>query len=84
MRQSKLYLPSGGAPCLGIQLMEEALSLARQMAAKPPSGVRMAKRALVKPTLEGLEAALDYEATAQMTSYASPEMRQALASLRRR
>ena len=68
----------------GEQLMEEALSLAGQIAAKSPSGVRMAKRALVKPKIDGLEAALDYEATAQMTSYASSEMRQALDAFKRR
>ncbi len=36
----------------------------------------MAKRALVRRKLEGLEAALDYETSAQMSSYASGEMRE--------
>ncbi len=66
------------------RLLDEALALAAEMAAKPPSGVRMAKRALARPKIEGLEAALDYEAAAQMTSYASPEMREAFAALARK
>jgi enoyl-CoA hydratase len=68
----------------GERLMDEAMKLAAQIAAKPASGVRMAKRALARPKLEGLESALDYEATAQMNSYASSEMREALSALRRK
>lgn len=59
-------------------LLEETLNIASQMALKSASGVRMAKRALVKNKLAGLEAALDYEAAAQMTSYSSNEMKSAL------
>jgi enoyl-CoA hydratase len=64
------------------QLLEASLAVAREIASKSPSGVRMAKRAIVQQKLAGLEAALDYEATAQMGSFASPEMRHAIAALR--
>ena len=60
------------------KVVEEAMSIARMMAEKPASSLRMAKRALVRPKLEGLEAALDYEANAQMISYGSEEMRSAV------
>ena len=61
-----------------------SLAVARDIAAKPTSAVRLAKRALVRHKLSGLEAALDYEAAAQMSSFASAEMRQALAQLKQR
>jgi enoyl-CoA hydratase len=61
-----------------------ALTLATELAAHPVAATRMAKRALVRPKLDGLDAALDYEATAQAHSYASPEMRAALAAIRQR
>jgi enoyl-CoA hydratase/carnithine racemase len=66
------------------RLLPEALALAEGIAAKPAGAVQQTKRALVRPKLDGLDAALDYEATAQAHSYASPEMRAALAALRRR
>ena len=66
----------------GDQVLEAALAAARDMAAKSPSAVRMAKRAIVQPKLEGLEAALDYEAMAQMDSFASAEMRAAITAIR--
>lgn len=66
----------------GAELEEAALAMAREIAAKPAGAVRLAKRALVRPKLEGLEAALDYEASAQMASYASDEMKAALARVR--
>jgi enoyl-CoA hydratase/carnithine racemase len=65
------------------RLLEESLAVAREMARRSPSGVRMAKRALAQRKLAGLEAALDYEATAQMGSFASDEMKAALAELRK-
>lgn len=65
-------------------LLDEAQALAEQIAAKPADAVQLTKRALVRPKVDGLEAALDYEATAQAHSYASPELRAALAALRRR
>jgi enoyl-CoA hydratase/carnithine racemase len=58
-----------------------AMEIAGDLARKPTSAMRMAKRALVKRKIEGLEAALDYEATAQMSSFASEEMRAALDSM---
>lgn len=61
-----------------------ALALATELAGHPVAATRMAKRALVRPKLDGLDAALDYEATAQAHSYASPEMRAALAAIRGR
>jgi len=61
------------------ELLPHALAVAKGIAAKPASGVRMAKRWIVQQKLQGLEAALDYEATAQMSSFASAEMREALA-----
>lgn len=68
----------------GDQLLDESLSVAREIARKPASGMRMAKRALVQQKLSGLEAALDYEATAQMSSFASDEMRQMLTQMKRK
>ena len=68
----------------GDQLLDAALAMAREIAAKPAAAVRMTKRALVQEKLAGLEAALDYEAMAQMESFASPEMRRAIAQLRAR
>lgn len=61
-----------------------ALTLATELAGRPVAATRMAKRALVRPKIEGLDAALDYEATAQAHSYASPEMRASLAAIRGR
>lgn len=64
------------------QLMAQTMAVAREIAAKSASGLRMAKRAIVQQKLAGLEAALDYEATAQMSSFASAEMREAIARAR--
>lgn len=61
-----------------------AMEMARGIAAKPTSAMRMAKRALAQRKLNGLEAALDYEATAQMSSFASSEMRALLEKIRHR
>ncbi len=61
-----------------------ALALATELAGHPLAATRMTKRALVRPKLDGLDAALDREATAQAHSYASPEMRAALAAIRGR
>jgi enoyl-CoA hydratase len=66
------------------ELLEASLAVAREIAGKPASAMRLAKRALVRHKLAGLEAALDYEAAAQMSSFASGEMRQALAQLKQR
>ena len=66
------------------QLMAQTMAVAREIAAKSASGLRMAKRAIVQQKLAGLEAALDYEATAQMSSFASAEMREAIARARGR
>ena len=66
------------------RVVDEALALAREIASKAPTAVRMAKRALVQFKLKGLEAALDYEASAQMHGFASAEMRQELEALRKR
>ena len=60
------------------ELLDEALVTAREIATRPTSGMRMAKRTIVQEKLAGLEAALDHEATAQMSSFASPEMRAAI------
>ena len=56
-------------------VLDTALAMANEIARKPPGSMRMAKRALVRRKLAGLEAALDYETSAQMSSYASEEMR---------
>jgi enoyl-CoA hydratase/carnithine racemase len=61
-----------------------ALALATELAGRPAAATQMAKRALIRPKLDGLDAALDNEATAQTVSYASPEMRAALAAIRGR
>ncbi len=61
-----------------------ALALAAELAGRPVAATRMAKRALTRPKLDGLDAALDREAIAQAHSYASPEMRAALAAIRER
>jgi enoyl-CoA hydratase len=66
------------------QVMAEALALAEAIALKAPGPLRMAKRALVQFKLKGLEAALDYEAVAQTSSFASTEMREAVENLRNR
>ena len=66
------------------KVMEEAMSIAKQMAEKPASSLRMAKRALARPKIEGLEEALDYEANAQMISFGSTEMRTAVENALRR
>lgn len=63
-------------------LLDRALAIAGEIAAKPPGALRMTRRALVRAKLEGLEAALDYEATAQAHSYGSAEMRLAFEKLR--
>lgn len=63
------------------ELLPAAEALADEIATKPAMALRLAKRALVRPLLEGLDAALDYEAMAQAHSYASPEMRQILEGL---
>jgi enoyl-CoA hydratase/carnithine racemase len=65
-------------------LLERAREIAGAIASKPQLAVRMARRALARTKLDGLEAALDSDAVAQMTSYASVEMRDALARLRAR
>lgn len=64
-------------------LHEAALTLATELATRPRTAMYMAKHALVRPKLDGLEAALGYEAAAQAHSYASPELRAALAAFRR-
>ena len=61
-----------------------ALALATELAGRSVVATQMAKRALVRPKLAGLDAALDDEATAQAHSYASPELRAALAAIRER
>lgn len=66
------------------EVLPEALKIAHDLAAKPKSAVRMAKRALNRAKLNGLEAALDYELSAQMTSFASPELKEALATLQKK
>ena len=66
------------------ELLPAANALADEMAAKPAAALRMAKRALVRPLLAGLESALDYEAVAQAHTYASPEMRAVLDGLLKR
>lgn len=65
-------------------LLDRALAIAAEIAAQPPGALRMTRRALVRAKLDGLEAALDYEATAQAHSYASAEMHAAFEKLRRR
>jgi enoyl-CoA hydratase len=66
------------------QVADAALATASEMAAKSPSAIRMAKRAIAQRKLEGLEAALDYEAMAQMDSFASAEMRAAITAIRQK
>lgn len=66
------------------ELLPAVNALADQIAEKPAAALRMAKRALLRPLLNGLEAALDYEAMAQAHSYASPEMREAMERLLKR
>lgn len=66
------------------RVRETAMDQARAIASKPASPMRMAKRALAQRKLNGLEAALDYEAAAQMSSFASAEMRAIVEGIRRR
>ncbi len=65
------------------QLLERAYGVAREIAAKSPSAVRGIKDVLRARMAQGLERALDTEALAQSISFASPEMRETLARLRR-
>jgi enoyl-CoA hydratase/carnithine racemase len=60
------------------------MTMAHEIAAKPAQAMRLAKRALVKRKLQGLEDALDYEAIAQMNGFASDEMRAIIESWRNR
>ena len=60
------------------RLMDEAREVAGEIASKPTGAMRTAKRALVRFKLDGLESALDHEATAQMASFSSPEMKRLL------
>jgi enoyl-CoA hydratase len=63
---------------------ETAMTMAREIAAKPGQAMRLAKRALTRRKLEGLEAALDYEAMAQASGFASAEMRAMIEAWRKR
>lgn len=65
------------------RLIERARSVATDIAAKSPSAVRAIKAVLRARMTEGLERALDVEALAQSISFASPDMRETLARLRR-
>jgi enoyl-CoA hydratase/carnithine racemase len=63
---------------------ETALTMAREIAAKPAPAMRLAKRALAQRKLDGLEKALDYEAMAQASGFASEEMRAMIEAWRKR
>jgi len=63
---------------------ETALTMAREIAGKPAQAMRLAKRALVRRKLDGLESALDYEAVAQANGFASAEMRTMIEAWRKR
>lgn len=63
-------------------LMDTTLSVAEEIASKPTGTMRMVKRALARRKLLGLESVLDYEATAMASSYATPELREAVARLK--
>ena len=65
-------------------LLDAARALMKQIAGKPASALRMAKRSLVAAKTGGLEEALDREAFAQMASYSSPDMRATLAKMKAR
>jgi enoyl-CoA hydratase/carnithine racemase len=66
------------------RVLETAMTMAHEIAAKPAQAMRLAKRALVQRKLQGLEEALDYEAMAQMNGFASDEMRAIIESWRNR
>ncbi len=63
---------------------ETALTMAREIAAKPAQAMRLAKRALARRKFDGLESALDYEAMAQASGFASDEMRATIEAWRKR
>ena len=56
--------------------------MAREIAAKPAQAMRLAKRGLARRKFDGLESALDYEAMAQASGFASEEMRATIEAMR--
>jgi enoyl-CoA hydratase/carnithine racemase len=62
-------------------LMGAAVTLAKELAAKPGTAARTSKRALAARKLAGLDEALDRDAKLQAASFASSEMRAAIGSL---
>ncbi|KAL6076559.1 EnoylCoA hydratase/isomerase family domain containing protein [Balamuthia mandrillaris] len=63
------------------QVMEEALKLAREIAASSPSAVRLLVRTLRTKQNEGLERALTREADGQAHSYASADLKEGLQAI---
>lgn len=64
------------------ELLESAFSLADMIKTKSMEALRLTKSALLRYKIKDLEDALQYEATAQMNSYASDEMRESLRLLK--
>jgi len=77
-----LGLVNRAVPTMAVR--DNALAMARFIATKPPAAMRLAKRALVRRKLDGLESALDYEAMAQANGFASEEMRVMIEAWRKR
>jgi enoyl-CoA hydratase len=65
------------------ELMDAALEYARRIAAKPGTATRTAKKALAARKTAGLEVTLARDAALQAQSFASREMREAIAAVRR-
>jgi enoyl-CoA hydratase len=60
------------------QVLEEALNLAREIAAKPPVAVRMAKQAILKAQDLSLEHGLQFEQNAFFLLFSSEDQREGM------
>lgn len=66
----------------GDQLLAVATSLAKEIAAGPPTALAMIKNLLNKSSNSSLEQMLEYEAYAQTLAYTTPEHREGVAAFR--
>lgn len=64
------------------RLMEEARTLALQIAGGPPTALAMIKSLLNRSSTSSLEQMLDYESYAQTLAYTTPEHREGVAAFR--
>jgi 2-(1,2-epoxy-1,2-dihydrophenyl)acetyl-CoA isomerase len=62
------------------QLMKVTQELAAKLAAGPPLGLRLTKRALYRSVWEGLQSQLEYEAAAQTLVFLSDDFHEGVKS----